>query len=57
MEELNKYIVGQDKAKRAVAIAMRNRIRRQKLPEEIRRRNTKEHFDDGAYWSWEDGDR
>jgi len=37
VEELNKYIVGQDKAKRAVAVAMRNRIRRQKLPEEIRR--------------------
>jgi len=37
VEELDKYIVGQDKAKRAVAVAMRNRIRRQKLPEEIRR--------------------
>jgi len=31
VEELDKYIVDQDKAKRAVAVAMRNRIRRQKL--------------------------
>jgi len=31
--ELDKYIVGQHQAKRAVAIAIRNRIRRQKLPE------------------------
>ncbi|MBR4420210.1 MAG: ATP-dependent protease ATPase subunit HslU [Clostridia bacterium] len=30
--ELDKYIVGQDKAKRAVAIALRNRYRRSKLP-------------------------
>lgn len=30
--ELDKFIVGQQKAKRAVAIALRNRIRRQKLP-------------------------
>lgn len=32
MAELDKYIVGQDKAKRAVAIALRNRYRRSKLP-------------------------
>lgn len=31
VEELDKYIVGQDKAKRAVAIALRNRYRRSKL--------------------------
>ena len=30
--ELDKFVVGQPKAKRAVAIALRNRIRRQKLP-------------------------
>ena len=29
--ELDKYIVGQDKAKRAVAVAIRNRLRRQKV--------------------------
>lgn len=33
--ELDKYVVGQGKAKRAVAVALRNRIRRQKLPAEI----------------------
>lgn len=34
--ELDKYIIGQRKAKRAVAIALRNRWRRQKLPAELR---------------------
>ena len=34
--ELDRHIVGQDKAKRAVAIAVRNRWRRQQLPEDIR---------------------
>ncbi|WP_031514391.1 ATP-dependent protease ATPase subunit HslU [Desulfofalx alkaliphila] len=33
--ELDKYIVGQDDAKKAVAIALRNRYRRSKLPEEL----------------------
>src|SRR5436189_3520197 len=33
--ELDKYVIGQDSAKRAVAVALRNRIRRQKLPPEI----------------------
>jgi ATP-dependent HslUV protease ATP-binding subunit HslU len=37
VEELNKYVVGQQAAKRAVAVALRNRIRRQKLPPEIAR--------------------
>ena len=35
--ELNKYIVGQDAAKRAVAIAIRNRWRRQQLPADLRK--------------------
>jgi len=34
--ELDKYIVGQKKAKRAVAVALRNRIRRLKLDPELR---------------------
>ncbi len=34
--ELDRYIVGQDKAKRAVAVALRNRMRRQLLPESMR---------------------
>lgn len=36
VEELNKYIVGQNEAKRAVAIALRNRWRRHQLPESLR---------------------
>ena len=36
VEELDRYIVGQRAAKRAVAIALRNRWRRQQLPEELR---------------------
>src|SRR5947207_1473033 len=35
VEELDKYVVGQGAAKKAVAVALRNRIRRQKLPPEI----------------------
>lgn len=35
--ELDKYVVGQTAAKRAVAVALRNRVRRQKLPPEIAR--------------------
>jgi ATP-dependent HslUV protease ATP-binding subunit HslU len=33
--ELDKHVVGQDAAKRAVAVALRNRIRRQKLPPDL----------------------
>jgi ATP-dependent HslUV protease ATP-binding subunit HslU len=36
VEELDKYIVGQQAAKRSVAIALRNRMRRQYVDEEIR---------------------
>src|SRR6187401_3281809 len=36
VQELDKYIVGQDEAKRAVAIALRNRWRRMQLPEGLR---------------------
>ncbi|MCS6999034.1 MAG: ATP-dependent protease ATPase subunit HslU [Aquificaceae bacterium] len=36
VEELDKYVVGQEGAKKAVAIALRNRWRRQKLPEHIK---------------------
>ncbi len=34
--ELDKYIIGQDQAKRSVAIALRNRWRRQQVPKELR---------------------
>ena len=37
VQELDRYIVGQDAAKRAVAIAIRNRWRRQQLPPELRK--------------------
>src|SRR5579885_3371127 len=36
VSELDKYIVGQAAAKRAVAIAIRNRWRRKQLPSELR---------------------
>mgnify|MGYP003998345127 FL=1 len=36
VEELDKFIVGQNNAKRAVAIALRNRWRRQQLPDSLR---------------------
>ncbi|MEA2078050.1 MAG: ATP-dependent protease ATPase subunit HslU, partial [Candidatus Marinimicrobia bacterium] len=36
VEELDRYIIGQDKAKRSVAIALRNRWRRQQADESIR---------------------
>jgi ATP-dependent HslUV protease ATP-binding subunit HslU len=36
VEELDKYVVGQEEAKKAVAIALRNRWRRQRLPEDMR---------------------
>ncbi len=35
VRELDKHVIGQAEAKRAVAIALRNRIRRQKLPPEM----------------------
>ena len=40
VHELDKYIVGQSKAKRAVAIALRNRWRRQQVPEPLRQEIT-----------------
>ena len=38
--ELDRHIIGQSKAKRAVAIALRNRWRRMQLPEDIRQEVT-----------------
>src|SRR3979490_2876063 len=35
VRELDKHVIGQNEAKRAVAIALRNRLRRQKLPPEM----------------------
>ena len=36
VEQLDKYIIGHDEAKKAVAIALRNRYRRSRLPKEVR---------------------
>ncbi len=36
VQELDKYIIGQDNAKKSVAIALRNRWRRQQVPAELR---------------------
>ncbi|MGN0997745.1 MAG: ATP-dependent protease ATPase subunit HslU, partial [Candidatus Ventricola sp.] len=36
VRELDRYIIGQDEAKRAVAVALRNRYRRAQLPQELR---------------------
>ena len=40
VRELDKHIIGQDSAKRAVAIALRNRWRRMQLPAELRQEVT-----------------
>lgn len=40
VSELDKYIIGQKEAKRAVAIALRNRWRRRQLPEELQKEIT-----------------
>ena len=44
VRELDKYIIGQDEAKRAVAVALRNRYRRAQLPEDIREEVTPKNF-------------
>ena len=36
VHELNRHIIGQDDAKRAVAVALRNRWRRQQLDDDLR---------------------
>src|SRR5574344_2167344 len=36
VKELDKYIIGQEKAKRAVAVALRNRYRPSRLPDEMK---------------------
>ncbi len=44
VEALDKYIIGQDRAKRAVAVALRNRYRRSCLAEELREEITPLHI-------------
>ena len=53
VSELDRFVIGQSEAKRAVAIALRNRWRRQELPEEIRDEVLpKKHFNDWSNWCW-----
>jgi len=55
VEELDKYIIGQDDAKKAVAIAIRNRIRRQRLSDEWEKgSNSKEYSPHWTNRSWKD---
>ena len=56
VSELDRFIIGQHDAKRAVAIALRNRWRRQQLsPEPARRSSAQEHPDDRADRRRQDG--
>ena len=41
VNELNRYIIGQNDAKKAVAVALRNRYRRSQLAQEVRDDNNK----------------
>ena len=50
VEELDKFIVGQNNAKRAVAIALRNRWRRQQLPDSLRDEVGPKNILDWSYW-------
>ena len=53
-EHLNKYIVGQEAAKKAVAVALRNRYRRQLLDDEMKNEVIpKEYSNDWTYRSRE----
>lgn len=36
VNQLNKYIIGQEDAKKALAVALRNRYRRMRLPNELK---------------------
>ena len=55
--ELDKYIVGQKDAKKAVAIALRNRFRRRKLPDELGRDRPQEYHHDRPDRRGQDRDR
>ena len=47
VQELDKYIIGQDEAKKSVAIALRNRYRRSLLSEEMREETREENHRSG----------
>ena len=51
VSELDQFIVGQHDAKRALAVALRNRYRRLLLDEEMKKgSDSKEFIDDWTYW-------
>lgn len=52
VSELDKYIVGQNDAKRAVAVALRNRWRRSRVPTATLGNHPQEHFDDRTDRRW-----
>ena len=58
VEELDRFVIGQQCAKRAVALALRNRWRRQRLEAEMRNEITpKKHPHDRPHRRRQDGDR
>ena len=52
VSELDRYVIGQKDAKKAVAIALRNRWRRQELPPELKEEVLPIYFNGGSNWSW-----
>ena len=55
VQQLSEYIIGQEDAKKAVAIALRNRYRRMQLPEELKNEVVPKN-NDRANRCWKDGD-
>ena len=56
VSELDQYIIGQDEAKRSVAIALRNRYRRMQLEETMQQEVTPKNINDRTYRCRENGD-
>ena len=55
VSELDKFIIGQTKAKRAVAVALRNRWRRKQLPENLKDEIVaKKYINGGSHWLRQD---
>ena len=52
VQELDRYIVGQNDAKRAVAIALRNRWRRQQVTGDLRKEITPKYPNDWTNRRW-----
>ena len=57
VHELDKFIIGQQAAKRAVAIALRNRWRRQQVLNRYVRKSRRKHSDDRPDWRRQDRNR